>query len=515
MMNHFGRWCEIVLLAVAPVAIGCGQSSEPAGQHAHDEHGLEASEPEVAKGPHGGRLLAGDDLTLEVTIYERGVPPEFRLYATADGEPVPPKDVTVEVALTRLGGRVDTIGFVAGDEYLSGDATVEEPHSFAVAVTARWQGETYRWQYEQVEGRVVLGDEVLAAAGIEVAVAQASPVTATLDLPGEVQVNQDRLAHVVPRLAGIVTEVPVKLGDQVRAGQRVAAIDSRELADLKSEFIEAVHALELAQALFTREERLWKRRITPEVDYLVARHKLEETELKGQIAEQKLLALGVARETLKALSVEPQGQVRDRRVRAPFGAQALTRFDVRSPINGTVIQKHLTVGEAVAADAAILLVADLSTVWVDVAVPAKDLPPVAIGRRATVRSQALGLEALGVVSYVGAVVGEETRSASARIELPNPDGRWRPGVFVSVEIVTADDIAPVTVVPDALQSLRDWSVVFVRYGDVFEARPVEIGRRDARAVEIISGIAAGERYAARGSFVLKADVGKSGASHDH
>jgi membrane fusion protein, heavy metal efflux system len=509
------RWWDLVLLAVAPMTLGCGQSSEPAGQHA-DPHGHEEhDEAPVAKGPHRGRLLVGDELTVELTIYEQGVPPQFRLFATNQGRPVPPKDLAATVALTRLGGRVDTIRFTPEADYLRGDRPVEEPHSFDVAVTAEWRGKTFQWHYEQAEGRVTIPDDALAAAGIQLAVAGPGPIAARFEFPGTVQVNQDRLAHVVPRLAGVVAEAPVTLGQLVRAGQRVAAIDSRELADLKSDFIEAVHELELAQAIFTREERLWKRRITAEVDYLVARHKLEEAELKAQIAEQKLLALGIPRATLSALSVEPQGTVRERKVRTPFGAQALTRFDVRSPIAGTVIEKHLAVGESVAADADILTVADLSTVWVDTAVPAQDLPSVAAGREATVRAAALGLEAVGRISYVGPVVGEDTRRASARIEISNPDGRWRPGLFVAVEIAATTDVAPVTVVPEALQSLRDGTVVFVRYGDVFEARPVEIGRRSAAAVEITSGVTAGEHYAARGSFVLKADVGKSGASHDH
>jgi membrane fusion protein, heavy metal efflux system len=144
-----------------------------------------------------------------------------------------------------------------------------------------------------------------------------------------------------------------------------------------------------------------------------------------------------------------------------------------------------------------------------------DLPLVRTGLPAVVRARALGLEANGTVTYVGALVGEHTRSATARVVLQNPEGRWRPGLFVSVEIVEEDVTVPVGVPLDAIQTVREEPAVFVRYGDVFEARPVELGRRDDRTVEVIRGLAPGERYAARNSFVIKADIGKAGAEHDH
>lgn len=497
-----------VLLLAACLTAACGQ-----GDSTHD--GGSAREAQVREGPHGGRLLGAGDFALEVTIYERGVPPGFRLYAFVDDEPVPPEDVTASITLRRLGGRTERIGFTPERDYLRADAIVEEPHSFDVQVEAAFAGETHRWAYSQVEDRVSLPDDALASAGIEVATAGPTTIRTSLELPGQVGLDQDRVAHVVPRLAGVVSEVHVKLGAQVQATEVLAAIDSRDLAEAKNEYLESIHALEFAQATYVREERLWKRRISPESDYLLSRHKLEEAEIAKQIAEQKLLALGIGRDVLAALAVEPQGSVVERKVRAPFPAQALTRYELRSPIAGEVIEKHLALGEFVQADSDAFVVADLSSVWVDVAVYATDLGLVRIGQRATIRSQATGREASGTVSYVGPVIGEESRSARARIELPNPDGVWRPGLFVSVQLVEAEVTVPVAVRADAVQTLRDAPVVFVRYGDEFEARPVELGRRGDGQVEVTKGLAPGERYASTNSFVLKADVGKTGASHDH
>ena len=105
--------------------------------------------------------------------------------------------------------------------------------------------------------------------------------------------------------------------------------------------------------------------------------------------------------------------------------------------------------------------------------------------------------------------------AKARVVLPNPHGEWRPGLFVNVELTTEEMTVPVAVRAEALQTFRDWNVVFIQAGDRYEVRPLELGRRDDAFVEVLSGLAAGQRYVAKNSFVLKADVLKAGASHDH
>ena len=99
--------------------------------------------------------------------------------------------------------------------------------------------------------------------------------------------------------------------------------------------------------------------------------------------------------------------------------------------------------------------------------------------------------------------------------MQNPEGRWRPGLFVTVEVVQEEVTVPVAVSVDAIQTFRDWSVVFVQYGDLFEVRPLELGRNDGQWVEVLHGLLPGERYVARNSFILKAELGKSGATHDH
>ena len=474
-----------------------GESRQERRQRGGEEH----AEQEAPRGPHGGRLLSEKSFQVEVTIYETGVPPQLRLYPYENGKPISPREVDLIVKLRRLGGVMDHVRFAPEADYLKGDHVIDEPHSFDVTVQAHWQGQAYQWTYSQYEGRVELEEDALQSAQIQVHTAGPARIKTVLELPGEITLNTNRVAHVVPRLAGVVAEVHKDLGESVQQGEVLAVLDSRELADLKSEYLSSRKRLELAQAMFEREQRLWERRITAEQEYLSSRQALAEAEIMYQAASQKLLALGLTEEDLARLVEAPN--------------EALTRYEVRSPLTGTVIEKHLTKGEAIAADADILIIADLSTVWADVTVYAKDLAVVKPGQAVTVRSKELQLEAEGTVSYVGPLVGAQTRAAKARVDLPNPDGSWRPGLFVAVTVVQEEVEVPVAVLAEAIQTYRDWSVVFVQYGNVLEIRPLELGRSDGRWVEVVSGLNAGQRYAATNSFVLKAELGKAGATHDH
>ena len=509
------NWLSVAAVVLVGIVLGFFiLRLEPASTEEHEAQ----SEQEgalTAKGPHGGRLLTQDGLEVEITIYERGVPPQFRVYAYEQGKPLSPEQVQMTIELHRLGGRIDRIHFRKEGDYLRGDRVIEEPHSFDVKVSAERESRRYDWEYTQVEGRVQLSHEALKSSGIKIMTAGPARIKTLLELPGEIKLDQNRLAHVVPRFAGVVTAVHRNLGDRVRMGEVIAIVDSLELAEAKGQYIESVHRLELAQTSFIREQSLWRNKISPEQDYLHSRHALEEAEITKQIGAQKLLALGLSHADLATLSIEPEGPVRLHRLRTPFREQTLTRYEIRAPLDGIVIEKHLVLGEAIKGDTVIFMIADLSTVWGDFSVYAKDLNAVRLGQEVTVRSKVLAIEATATVSYLGPLVGEETRSARAHVHIPNPDGRWRPGLFVTVEVVEEEVTVPVAVAAEAIQTYRDWQVVFAQYGDLFEARPLELGRSDGQWVEVVKGLSAGERYAATNSFVLKAELGKSGATHDH
>jgi cobalt-zinc-cadmium efflux system membrane fusion protein len=343
------------------------------------------------------------------------------------------------------------------------------------------------------EDTVRLTREQIQQAGITVAEARAGSVQGALSFPGEIRFNEDRTAHVVPRLAGVVEAVPADLGQMVRKGQVLAVIASTALSDQRSELLAAQRRLELARTTYTREKSLWEQKISAEQDYLAARNALQEAEIGVQNARQKLTAIG-----------------------ADTGSGgALNRFELRAPFDGMIVEKHLTLGEAVAADAAIFTISDLRSVWAEFVVAARDLGSVRVGERATIRSTASDSKAEGAVSYVGALLGEQTRTAKARVTLTNPDMAWRPGLFVTVNVLGAAQQVPVSVVPEAVQQVEGRTVVFVETPDGFRAQPVTVGRTSDSVSEIVSGLEPGRRYAAANSFVLKAELGKAGTEHSH
>jgi cobalt-zinc-cadmium efflux system membrane fusion protein len=490
---------KTVLIIAIIVALGATiwlLRSEPMQESA------ESGTPEYPRGPHGARLLTGDDLQLEVTIYETGVEPHFRVYPLdRDGRPIQPRDVSLQMELHRLGGQIDRITFVPEADYLLGEAVVEEPHSFDVKVHAVRNGRTQEWAYSQLEGRVQLADATLKSAGIEIQAAGPREMTTTFEVPGEIKADETRVAHVVPRLSGVVLEVLRREGDRVQRGELMAVINSRELADAKSTYLAAAQRAQFARVSLEREENLWKKKISAEQEYLEARRQADEARLAQDVARQQLIALGVP-----AAAVDTLGQA---------AAESLSRYEIRAPLSGTVVERDLTVGEAVAADRNIFVIADLSSVWIEASIAAKDLVHVRQGQPATIVAQDAGVQASGRISFIGALVGEQNRRATARIVIPNTAGVWRPGLFVSVKLEQSSTTVPVAVLAEAIQTFRDWQVVFVRYGDWFEARPLELGRSDGTWVEVVKGLKAGERYAATNSFAVKAEIGKLGATHDH
>ncbi|MGR3311503.1 MAG: efflux RND transporter periplasmic adaptor subunit [Candidatus Brocadiales bacterium] len=452
------------------------------------------------KGPLGGRLLSKAGFQLEITIFEPGIPPQFRVYPFDMGEPISPEEVTLTIELHRLGGRVDVINFNKEGKYLRGDKVVEEPHSFDVKVSAEWNGHPYHWEYSQIEGRVELSPEAVQNAGIVVETAVPAKIKTVLELPGQVVLNADKVVHIVPRVSGVVTEVYKNLGDNVKYGEIIAVIESRELAELRSNYLASIKRAELARVTFNRKERLWKQKISSEKEYLASNQAMAEAEINLDVATHKLMALGLSQADLDVSEKTHEN---------------LTRYEIRALFNGEVIEKHITVGEAVKEDANIFFLADLSTVWVEVTVYTKDLRVVKIGQNVTVRSNVLDMETDGNLSYLGPLVSEQTRTARGRVVVENPEGYWRPGLFVTVEVVKEEVSVPLAVSVDALQTFRDWSVVFVQYGNLFEVRPLELGRSDGRWVEVLHGLEPGERYVTHNSFILKAELGKAGATHDH
>jgi cobalt-zinc-cadmium efflux system membrane fusion protein len=341
--------------------------------------------------------------------------------------------------------------------------------------------------------RVEMAEATIKTAAIEIATAGPASLIGKEPLPGEIRFNQDRLADVTPRVNGVAVSVHKNLGDRVKKGDLLVVLESQALAALRSDYLSALKRLELARATFAREKRLWQDKISAEQDMLQAQKDLAEAEIAVQAAADRLRAIGAGVST----------QSRD-----------LARFELRAPLDGLITEKHLTAGEAVKEDANLFQIADLSSVWAEISLYPKNLNQIRLGQKVTVKAAELNMETSANVSYIGALVGEQTRTAKARVTLANGDGRWRPGLFVTIEVAEGEVKVPLAVKASALQTHENRQVVFVREGNAFEARPVQVGRRDGDWAEVTSGLKPGERYAATNSFIVKAELGKASAAHE-
>ncbi|MGJ7605661.1 efflux RND transporter periplasmic adaptor subunit [Variovorax sp. LT1R20] len=346
--------------------------------------------------------------------------------------------------------------------------------------------------HKEDEEKIPFTDEQVKAAGMAIESAGPARIRTSLQLPGEIKFNEDRTAHVVPRVAGVVDSVSANLGQEVKRGQVLAVLSSPGLSEQRSALQSAQRRLDLARTTYEREKKLWEEKISPQQDYLQAQQAMQEAQIAVANANQKLLALG-----------------------ATPGSAALGRYELRAPFDGMVVEKHISLGESVGEAVNVFTISDLSTVWAEISVAANNLNLVRIGEPVTIRSSAFDQTASGTVSYVGSLIGAQTRTATARVTLTNPQRVWRPGLFVNVELVSSEADAPVTVSADAVQTVEEKPTVFLKVPGGFLPQHVQTGRSDGKRVEIVGGLKPGAAYAASGSFVIKSQQGKSSATHTH
>lgn len=495
-----------VAVLAAILLTACGQAlDEHAGEHGHEAeaHGHDAG-PEIPRGPHRGKLFEKDGFGLEVTIFEDGVEPEFRVYPTLNDKPVDPAGIQLVVTLERLGA-TQTIRFSPKDDYLRGDQVVYEPHSFSVKLAAKYQQKSYAFQYDQIEWRVDLSPEQATAAGLEILKTGPANIADEVELQGEIRVAPNSETVVLTPVAGVVVSAPVSLGQQVKAGDVLATLESRELADLKRAYLEARERARLAESTFQREAMLWKEKITAEQDYLAAESAKAEADINVASSRAALLSFGLTEGELKSLSLEQAGN--------------LARLVLRAPRSGRVTARDLAPGQRVSPESVLFTIADLDRLVAVLSASPAQLNGLKPGQMVRV-SQVGGTPVSAAVTGNGRVqvvspqLDEGNRAASVFVAMDNA-ALWRPGQFVKAKVTRATAPAAVTVSAEALQSFRDWTVVFARYGNQFEVRPVTVGRRSSHVVEILDGLPAGQEYVGKNSFVLKADIGKSEAAHDH
>jgi len=357
---------------------------------------------------------------------------------------------------------------------------------------------------EHAEGRVRLSEEAIRQFGVQVVEATGGKLEQTLKLPAEIALNADRVAHVVPRVTGMVREIHKNVGDKVEAGELMAVLESRELAEAKAADLAAEARLKLAETNFKRIEGLLAKKIAPEQEYYEARQKLEEAQIAHRETMAKLHALGLDHDEVNAVAKQDDA--------------AFSRYEIRAPFAGHVVEKHAALGEVHGGGSDVFVVADLSNVWVDITTYPQDAARVQAGANVRVIAPAPDGEPMtaeGTITYVSPIIRESTRTGLARAVIPNDALLWKPGLFVTAEVLVGSADVPVLVSNDAIQTIENQTVVFVAEDDGFEKRPVALGRANETHTALVSGLQPGERYVAKGAFILKAELSKGTGEHEH
>ena len=371
-------------------------------------------------GPNNGRLLEDGDFTIELAIFETGVPPEFRAWATYLDSPVGPQDVDLEVTLTRLGDELNVIGFVPAGGMLRGDTVVYEPHSFFVAIDARFRNINYHWDYESLEGRTTILPEMSAAFGIETAIAGPATLQQSLNVVGSITANNEYSRDITARFDGLVQSVEASIGDFVNQGDKLLTIESN---------------------------------------------------------------------------------------------QSLISYTIAAPISGVITQRNINPGEQ-SDGQTLLTIMDTSTVWADLSIFPGDRSQVKIGAPVTIFSPVNEESVQGTIDRFNITVGIN-QTIIARVAVENRNGLFPPGTFVEGKIKTGTIPVPLAVKRTGLQPFRDFTVVYAKIGNDYEVRMLELGRQDEQWIEVLGGLNPGTEYVSENSYILKADIEKSGASHDH
>jgi cobalt-zinc-cadmium efflux system membrane fusion protein len=285
-----------------------------------------------------------------------------------------------------------------------------------------------------------------------------------------------------------------KLGDHVKQGDVMAMIHSRELTDIKSEYLSAIERIENSKINFERETSLWKKKIISERQYLESKQDYIETRIELQSAERKLHAMGFSEKTIADLPNQPH--------------ETLFQYRLTAPSDGIIIEKHMVQGELVTTESPVFIIADTNSLWVDLQVYPKDLASIKAGQKVFVSAQDGSLTAEGVISFLSPVISQETRTAMARVELSNKNNMWRAGLFATA-IVTPEQTngSQTLVVPkSAIQTIEGNPSVFIVTSKGYFPVTVETGQSNTTHVEIRSGVTTGQTYVSNGSFELKAKM---------
>lgn len=384
-------------------------------QHNHEQ------EAEFEKGKHNGRMLRKDNFSLELTIFEKNTPPQFRVFAYDNNKQIDPAEVDLKIELKRLEGNIDKFTFVPQDTMLIGQEIINEPHSFDVSVTVKYNEKAYQWNFPSYEGRVKIDEKIAEKSGIRTEKVHSATIHHTIPLTGKIVVNPKAITNVTARFAGIIKSIHKEFGESVKAGDVLATVQSND---------------------------------------------------------------------------------------------SLQIYSVIAPISGFITNKNANIGEF-AGTTPLFTITNLSNLWGEFHVFHRDLDKIKVGQSIAIEDIEGTKHSVGKINSILPITESENQTVIARVIINNTDGHWYAGMTVHGDVTVLKKQVPKAVKINGLQKFRDFTVVFAKINNIYEVRMLDLGIQDSNYAEVLDGISLGTDYVTDNSFLIRADIEKSSASHDH
>lgn len=342
---------------------------------------------------------------------------------------------------------------------------------------------------------VQLDPSAVQEAGLEFETVHLGGHKATLRVSGVVKANPNHLVNVSSLISGRVIEATVNVGDRVHAEKVLIRVDSTDLGLAQSEYLKAQARFAVAEQALERARQLLEAKVIGTGEYQRREGETLTTRADHRAAADRLVLLGMTQPEIGLLA-------REQRINS--------NASIRSPLGGTVIERHVTAGEVIDSKSVLFVVADLARLWILSDLSEKDIPLVQLGLPVEIQVTPYPDRTFrGVIVHIGEVIEPATRTVKVRTEVPNPDGRLKPEMFATTTILTAMEERVLTVPTIAVQKDGSRNLVFVEKGPGrFEPRAMTIGLPSGDRVQVIKGLEAGERIVTKGAFELKSEMNK-------
>jgi membrane fusion protein, heavy metal efflux system len=346
---------------------------------------------------------------------------------------------------------------------------------------------------------VEISPDKIKEAGIEVQAASPGYLRQIIHSPAKIILNENTVLHLTPKIVGTVVEIRKNIGDYVAQNEILAILDSPEMADAKSDYLNATKKLILANNKLEREKNLFERKIAAEQDYLNSLNEAQQAHIQRDRTQQKLLTLGLHPEDIQNLS--------------HLDSFDLSRYELRSPIEGIVVRKDISYGDIIGEKQEIYVIANPTKVWVEMMVFPKDLRHIHQGLEADLICPD-GHNHHATIISISPIIDDRTRASRVIAELDNQHGEWHPGMFVCTQVKGDFQNVSLAIPKGSVQKINGHNCVFICTHQGFEVRPLHLGRQDDYTYEVLAGLSPGENYAYKNTFLLKAEQGKDEVHED-